>query len=116
MGGIKDMLSPHVKTWGGYITPIPPRIYALAKRTILKEFSGEHASILLSSEQQYLIYMHGRSGVVERERMGTAKGVFKGGFRGFKPPPPPEIFRFFWKSGGKETERKRWMCGGRVTS
>ena len=29
MGGIKDMLSPHVKTWGGYITPIPPRIYAL---------------------------------------------------------------------------------------
>ena len=29
MGGIKEMLSPHVKTWGGYITPIPPRIYAL---------------------------------------------------------------------------------------
>ena len=29
MGGIKDMLSPHVKTWGGYITPITPRIYAL---------------------------------------------------------------------------------------
>ena len=27
------MLSPpHVKTWGGYITPIPPRIYALAVR------------------------------------------------------------------------------------
>ena len=24
MGGIKDMLSPHVKTWEGYITPIPP--------------------------------------------------------------------------------------------
>ena len=24
MGGIKDMLSPHVKTWGVYITPIPP--------------------------------------------------------------------------------------------
>ena len=21
MGGIKDMLSPHVKTWGGYIPP-----------------------------------------------------------------------------------------------
>ena len=24
MGGIKDMLSPHVKTWGGYIPPSPP--------------------------------------------------------------------------------------------
>ena len=43
-----------------------------SKRTILKEFSGEHASILLSSAQQYLIYIHGRSGVVGRERMGTA--------------------------------------------
>ena len=30
MGGIKDMLSPpHVKTWGGYIPPHPPGIYAL---------------------------------------------------------------------------------------
>ena len=28
MGGIKDMLSPHVKTWGD-ISPHPPRIYAL---------------------------------------------------------------------------------------
>ena len=43
-----------------------------SKRTILKEFLGEHASILLSSAQQYLIYIHGRSGVVGRERMGTA--------------------------------------------
>ena len=43
-----------------------------SKRTILKEFSGEHASILLSSAQQYLIYIHGRSGVVGWERMGTA--------------------------------------------
>ena len=42
-----------------------------SKRTILKEFSREHASILLSSAQQYLIYIHGRSGVVGRERMGT---------------------------------------------
>ena len=35
------------------------------------------------------------------------KGVFKGGgaFMGFKPPP--EIFRFFLKSEGKEVERKR---------
>ena len=33
------------------------------------------------------------------------KSVFKGGFRGFKPPP--EIFRFFLKSEGKEIERKR---------
>ena len=41
------------------------------------------------------------------------KGVFKGGFRGFKPPPP-EIFRFFLKSEGKEIERKRkkGMLGG----
>ena len=44
-----------------------------------------------------------------------AKGVFKGGFRGFKPPP--EIFRFFLKSEGKEIERKRkkkgcWGGGG----
>ena len=36
MGGIKDMSSPpHVKTWGGYITPIPPRIYALAEVNVL---------------------------------------------------------------------------------
>ena len=45
---------------------------------------------------------------------GGGKGVFKGGFRGFKPPP--EIFRFFLKSEGKEIERKRkkrmWGGGG----
>ena len=29
MGGIKDMLSPPCQNMGGYITPIPPRIYAL---------------------------------------------------------------------------------------
>ena len=30
IGGIKDMLSPPMsKHMGGYITPIPPRIYAL---------------------------------------------------------------------------------------
>ena len=29
--------------------------------------------------------------------MSIIKGVFKGGFRGFKPPPPPEIFRFFFE-------------------
>ena len=28
-GGIKDMLSPPCQNMGGYITPIPPRIYAL---------------------------------------------------------------------------------------
>ena len=40
------------------------------------------------------------------------KGVFKGGFRGFKPLP--EIFRFFLKSEGKEVERKRKKRWGRV--
>ena len=30
MGEIKDMLSPNVKTWGGYLPhPPPPKIYAL---------------------------------------------------------------------------------------
>ena len=38
-----------------------------SKRTILKEFSGEYAPIPLT--QQYLIYIHGRSGVVGRERI-----------------------------------------------
>ena len=42
-----------------------------SKRTILKEFSGEHAPIPLISAQQYLNYIHGRSGVVGRECMGT---------------------------------------------
>ena len=43
-----------------------------SKRTILKEFSGKHAPIPLTSAQQYLIYIHGRSGTVGREGMGTA--------------------------------------------
>ena len=43
-----------------------------SKRTLLREFSGEHAPILLTSAQEYLIYIHERSGVVGRERMGTA--------------------------------------------
>ena len=34
-----------------------------------------------------------------------SKGVFKGGFRGFKPPP--KFSDFFLKSEGKEIERKR---------
>ena len=34
------------------------------------------------------------------------KGVFKGGFRGFKPPPL-KFSDFFLKSEGKEIERKR---------
>ena len=34
------------------------------------------------------------------------KGVFKGGVQGVQTPPP-EIFRFFLKSEGKEIERKR---------
>ena len=33
------------------------------------------------------------------------KGVFKGGVQGVQTPP--EIFRFFLKSEGKEIERKR---------
>ena len=37
------------------------------------------------------------------------KGVFKGGFRGFKPPP--QIFRFFLKGEGKEIEKKRKKMG-----
>ena len=35
----------------------------------------------------------------------ATKGVFKGGFRGFKPPP--KFSDFFLKSEGKEIERKR---------
>ena len=44
----------------------------------------------------------------------TFKGVFKGGVQGVQTPPPPEIFRFFLKSEGKEIERKRkkGMLGG----
>ena len=40
------------------------------------------------------------------------KGVFKGGVQGVQTPP--EIFRFFLKSEGKEIERKRkkGMLGG----
>ena len=34
MGGIKDMLSPHVKIWGGYITPIPPGFTPLHYRRL----------------------------------------------------------------------------------
>ena len=50
--------------------------------------------------------------VLSTEASYIYKGVFKGGFRGFKPPP--EIFRFFLKSEGKEIERKRkkGMLGG----
>ena len=35
------------------------------------------------------------------------KGVFKGGRVQGVQTPPPEIFRFFLKSEGKEIERKR---------
>ena len=47
----------------------------------------------------------------------VAKGVFKGGVQGVRTPP--EIFRFFLKSEGKEIERKRKkrdVGGGGVTS
>ena len=47
----------------------------------------------------------------------VVKGVFKGG--GVQEvQTPPEIFRFFLKSEGKEIERKRkkGMLGGGVTS
>ena len=45
-------------------------------------------------------------------RNSSAKGVFKGGVQGVQTPP--EIFRFFLKSEGKEIERKRkkGMLGG----
>ena len=44
------------------------------------------------------------------------KGVFKGGFRGFKPPP--KFSDFFLKNEGKEIEskRKKRDVGGGVTS
>ena len=35
------------------------------------------------------------------------KGVFKGGFWGLNPPPPPRNFQIFLKSEGKEVERNR---------
>ena len=56
-------------------------------------------------EMQHIIYMQ------------EAKGVFKGGFRVFKPPPPRN-FQIFLKSEGKEIERKRKKrdVGGGVTS
>ena len=40
------------------------------------------------------------------------RAYLKGGFRGFNPPP--EIFRYFLKSEGKDIERKRkkGMLGG----
>ena len=38
------------------------------------------------------------------------KGVFKGGFRGFKPPP--KFSDFFLKSEGKEIEKKGMLGGG----
>ena len=37
--------------------------------------------------------------------MKPSKGVFKGGVQGVRTPP--EIFRFFLKSEGKEIESKR---------
>ena len=37
--------------------------------------------------------------------MNSTKGVFKGGVQGVQTPP--EIFRFFFKSEGKEIESKR---------
>ena len=36
MGGIKDMLSPHVKTGGGIHPPHPPGIYALELKYIAR--------------------------------------------------------------------------------
>ena len=56
--------------------------------------------------------MHKSKFIIEKNGSVHNKGVFKWGFRGFNPPP--EIFRFFWKSEGKEIERKRKkkMLGG----
>ena len=31
------------------------------------------------------------------KHLGNYKGVFKGGFRGFKPPPPPKFSDFFFE-------------------
>ena len=47
------------------------------------------------------------------------KGVFEGEVQGVQTPPPPEVFRFFLKSEGKEIGRKRkkgMLGGGGVTS
>ena len=40
----------------------------------------------------------------------TYKGVFKGGVQGVQTPPP-KFSDFFWKSEGKEIERKRKKKG-----
>ena len=37
--------------------------------------------------------------------MLQSRAYLRGGFRGFKPPP--KFSDFFWKSEGKEIERKR---------
>ena len=50
--------------------------------------------------------------VAAQASCAAIKGVFKGG--GFNPPP--EIFRFFLKSEGKEIEKKEMLGGGGVTS
>ena len=46
-------------------------------------------------------------------KLSSYKDVFKGGSGGLIRPPPPEIFRFFLKSEGKEVEKIK-RDGGRV--
>ena len=52
------MLSPHVKTWGGYITPIPPRFTPLADIHPYKMCTVSNDKVLVSggllSEYSYL--------------------------------------------------------------
>ena len=64
-------------------------------RRMCKENTDTHLCLLLTncvSFHTFICYSQGR---------------IEGGVQGVQPPPPPEIFRFFLKSEGKEIERKR---------
>ena len=68
----------------------------------------------LTNRIQYVVFNKHCSDISD---IVIGKGVFKGGVQGVQTPP--EIFRFFLKSEGKEIERKRkkkGCWGGGVTS
>ena len=69
MGGIKDMLSPpHIKTWGGYITPIPPRIYALDSHT-------KKDNIYINSSEK--IHHYGNNSTLTRKNLNQLLKTFQ---------------------------------------